>query len=277
MIDIEKIADNVRAKETVFNVTTPCNPPIQIWPLEKEVFIARDIKDLNDRQKYLLDIIKTEKENETTEKYGVPLLNGLKINGKEINFNFPEKVRITMNARLVNHCESELMQLADLLYITKIVNEFKAIEGENKKLHYLLKGKDGYAKSMYKSPEYYTENEFAQIVETAAKMTCEKPNVENEHVLNSLPLLQWNAPITSLYTLFYDLLDKKIITWNGKTIEGAKMGIAGMLSTYFIDKDKKTLSIETIKQTLKPNTPKAKKRVDISAITLPLKKTIKKT
>lgn len=84
------------------------------------------------------------------------------------------------------------------------------------------------------------------------------------------PLLKWEAPVNVLYTLFYELLEGKVITWNGKTNEGDKMEIARMLANNFVNKEGEPLSIEMIKQTLKPGTPKAKKKIDISNLVLSL-------
>jgi hypothetical protein len=70
-------------------------------------------------------------------------------------------------------------------------------------------------------------------------------------------------------------LNDKIITWNGKTNEGEKMEIARMLTSYFVDKDGNNLSIETIKQALKPTAKLARKRIDVSPISLPLTKSKK--
>ncbi len=94
---------------------------------------------------------------------------------------------------------------------------------------------------------------------------------------SSIPQLKWEAPVNTLYTLFYDMLNEKLITWNGKGDEGDKMEIARMLSNYFVNKEGEPLSVETIKQAMKPGTPKAKKRIDIKAFCLTVNKSNKKT
>jgi hypothetical protein len=110
------------------------------------------------------------------------------------------------------------------------------------------------------------------------ELATPQPETQPEKMnLNSKPLLQWNTTANTLYTLFYDLLENKLITWNGKESEGEKMEIARMLVSHFVNKDGEALSIETIKQALKPDTTKAKKRIDIKAITLPKNQAIKKT
>lgn len=81
-----------------------------------------------------------------------------------------------------------------------------------------------------------------------------------------LPVLKWNTAINQLYTLFFDFLDKGIITYEGKTVDGAKAEIARMLAGYFVDKEGERLSFGSITQALKPNEPKAKKRINISNI-----------
>lgn len=95
--------------------------------------------------------------------------------------------------------------------------------------------------------------------------------------IQSAPLLQWNVPSNVLYTMFFDLLECKAITWCGKGDEGDKMEIARMLCRYFVDKDGDQLSIETIKQALKPSTQKAQKRIDVTKIALLVKSESKKT
>src|SRR5258708_2927252 len=103
-------------------------------------------------------------------------------------------------------------------------------------------------------------------------------NIENDSVIlkNEIPLLKWEAPVNTLYTLFFDLLQNKIITWNVKTNEGDKMEIARMLSNYFVNKDGERLSVEMIKQTLKPGTAKAKKKIEIRDFVLSVNKNQKK-
>ena len=86
--------------------------------------------------------------------------------------------------------------------------------------------------------------------------------------------LKWEASVNTLYTLFYDLLESRLITWNGKGTEGEKMEIARMLSTHFVNKSGEPLSIEMIKQSLKPGTPKAKQRLDLGNLALLMKRNI---
>jgi hypothetical protein len=94
-------------------------------------------------------------------------------------------------------------------------------------------------------------------------------------VPTTAPVLQWNVSSNTLSTLFYDLIEAKIITYTGKTEHGANIEIAKMINQYFISKDKDTFSIRSITDTLQPKTPKAKKRIDIKNI-IPASKAIKK-
>jgi hypothetical protein len=203
------------------------------------------------------------------------MVKELFINGIKRNYKPPEKIRIKPNNLLIEECENEVKYIEDLLRITEMINGYKSIEGENEKQYYLIHAKDGQTKSSYQNPRYFTKNEFSQIVEIAAKMTNEPPPETIETQIKVKPLLQWNVSVNSLYTLFFDLLNDKIITWNGKTNEGEKMEIARMLTSYFVDKDGNNLSIETIKQALKPTAKLARKRIDVSPISLPLTKSKK--
>lgn len=100
---------------------------------------------------------------------------------------------------------------------------------------------------------------------------------ENLPALKAAPQLKWNVPVNVLYTLFYDLIANGYISYEGKTKDGVKMEVARMLESYFVGPENSRLSIETIKQTLKPEGPKAQKRIaklnEISAYTKKTKKT----
>src|SRR5258708_808683 len=179
MIDIEKIADSIRPKETVIKLmNNPVKddqlPYFQEEPYCKQIFLARDIKALAQRKEYLLSVIGQENEKDNTPQYIEPIR--IISNGKQIigpGQGLPEKLRLLPNKMLIDQCNTEIKQVTDLLRIEQILNEYKAIQGENEKLHYLLHAREGTTKNEYRPPQYYTEAEFAQIIVTAASMIKE--------------------------------------------------------------------------------------------------------
>lgn len=112
------------------------------------------------------------------------------------------------------------------------------------------------------------------LSENFERFKMEKENGNGNMVDRNIgtPLLKWDCAANVLPTLFYDLLEKGVIKWNGKG-EGAKMEIARMIKNYFVDKNDNQLSLAYILNTLKPNTVKSKQKIDISPI---IKRTIKK-
>ncbi|RPD39110.1 hypothetical protein [Chitinophaga barathri] len=164
MVDIEKIADSIRPKEML---TAPYSEYSPV--LDRQIFLARDIQDLSERRKYILEIIETERGYDTTPYFIDPLIKAFAINGKTVNLNLPEKIRRLPDQLLISQCETELTIIDDLLYITQMAKEYCDIQGTNQRQHYLFYAKGGQVEKQYREPQYYSESEYAQIVSEIAK------------------------------------------------------------------------------------------------------------
>ncbi|MHA4810460.1 hypothetical protein ACX0G9_20305 [Flavitalea flava] len=175
MIDIEKIADIIRPKETVIKLIPDTDPtkeaqgPIfQDKPFNKKIYQARDIRDFAKRKEYLLSVIEKEKEKENTPQF--TSFPQIIINGETLNFEkfgLPKEIRLKPNLELISQCEVEIKQVNDLIRIKQIVAEYSAIEGENERIYYLLHASDGITDNGYYPPQYYSKNEFSQILAAA--------------------------------------------------------------------------------------------------------------
>lgn len=195
MIDIEKIADSIRPKETVNKVlgihpvgakdTTP------FWedePFYKQIYLARDIKDFTKRKDYLLYVIHKEEKKGNFPQYAVPIK--LRINETEKllgadplepDKRVPGMIRLRPISRLIVQCEQELKQVEDLIFIERIVKGLETIQGENERFHFLFYAKEGQLafkkgggwETRCQTPQHYTAIEFAQIIDAAASMIKE--------------------------------------------------------------------------------------------------------
>lgn len=164
MVDIERVADSIRTKEVMYNSELSLN---------KDIFIARDIKNLVERKDFLLKTIEGQKELATKPKFVPPLIKGFQINEKWVPF--PQNGRrLNPDQELIQQCEHELLIIEDLLIIDKLITEYSEVKGENAKKHYLLHAKEGQGNTLYWQPLYYSDHEFAQIIETIAAL-LEKP------------------------------------------------------------------------------------------------------
>lgn len=202
MIDIEKIADSIRPKAITYNSTGSSLAAkgdfiFSEYPLRKEIFKARDIKNLNERKDYLLKIITEQKELATTPKYVKPLFKGFEINDKWVPLKEKE-IKLEPDQELIQQCENELLIINDLLVIDKIIIEYSEIKGENEKRHYLIYAKDGQTNNAYQQPKYYTVYEFAQIIETIAAM-LNKQVAESQGSTNQR--LPWKGSLKDLSEL----------------------------------------------------------------------------
>ncbi|GGB01844.1 hypothetical protein [Puia dinghuensis] len=175
MIDIEKIADNIRPKETIYKQIPDTDPDkifknrvYQDRPYYRDIFQARDIKDLNKRKEYLLSVIDQENEKDRTPQYVTRpqiILNGKPLTGPEKHLS--EKIRLKPIKALINQCEVEIRQVNDLLRIGQIITECQRL-GTNERLYFLHYAKEGQVNNEYAPLQFYTPEEFARIVETAA-------------------------------------------------------------------------------------------------------------
>lgn len=90
------------------------------------------------------------------------------------------------------------------------------------------------------------------------------PEINKESVQDrALPKLRWNGKINSLATLFYDLLEKKMLTTNRHNVKvsndenlaGTDMDLVEFLYNNFLDSNGDRLSKDTLRTYLNPGRP----------------------
>ena len=151
-IDVEKIADSIRPKE---------DPKSRSTLLIKEIFKARDIKDLTKRRDYIKKLI------EGLERYDEASLAGV-----------AEELREFTKDLLVARYKKELTIVEDLLYLTKIVTEYNAIDGRNERQYYLLNTRRSFIHRQYYQTGFYTKEEVEQII----NILVDKIEADKQHL-----------------------------------------------------------------------------------------------
>ncbi|MBS1776917.1 MAG: hypothetical protein JSS64_11630 [Bacteroidetes bacterium] len=131
----------------------------------KQIYTARDIGNLNERKAYFESIIKEQKELETVVKYAPP--QTITFNDKILLERKENEIRLQPDNVLIEQCKTEMNKVIDLLYIKILLIEINGITGENQKQLAIFNAKDGHGKNEYHKPKFYTEKEFADIIEAA--------------------------------------------------------------------------------------------------------------
>lgn len=275
MIDVEQIADKIRPKDTVIKLISDSDPTkkdaatiFQDYPFKREIYLARDIKNLSERKQHLMTIIEKQKNYNVNIEYAEPWIKTGKIilNGKELKFNMPipEKIRRTPDLQLIKQCENELNHIEDLIRVEIMAKEYKAILGQNERQYYLFYAKEGQTHNNYAAPKHYSIDEFAQIVTTASKLIDENTSnvMERDNEASqteSNPKLMWTGATIELTTLFYDMKETGLI-------QCGNTEIGKMIVTNFLDKNGKVLKIDKVIKMLTPSEPKSKNKVDFSKL-----------
>ncbi len=183
MINIDDIADSIRPRHVIFK-----NPQGEDIKLCEEIFIARDITSLRDREKYLCNIIEAEERmpvckfiNVTSLKYTI----GLTIkprkgqpSGHELQdimstpnpFEFLNLIHAAKrrSLALIEQCKMELKYTDDLHTIELILESYMSIDGKYQKQSYLLNFGNF-------TGHYFNKNEFSQVLQAIVKASDAQP------------------------------------------------------------------------------------------------------
>lgn len=225
-IDVEMIADKISPKKTTGNYGDIFFDSDK--PLLKEIFLARDIKDIYKRMDHLILIIRDaggEYDNKFTNSnilfegkdvlpptHLVSALNGHK---PKAGYELSDE-----NEIIIEQCWDELKNVHDLFLIEQMIREYRSIKGKNERVFYLLNAKEGKNYLGITSFRYYRRDEFGKIIESALnavdKTESSKKTKEPTHSKNTAnpPVVTPTTRTIALYFYYLSRCDGPAVSRN---------------------------------------------------------------